>query len=93
MMKNRVPGAVIAVFAVTVVSGALFSETKAQSSESLQPVTVAFIGDQGMGSNSRAVLQLIKAEGADLVLHQGDLDYENNPTGPTDRTVRHQGPL
>ncbi len=81
MMKNRVPGVVLVVIAVTVVSFAPINETKPQNRESLQPVTVAFIGDQGMNSNSRAVLQLIKADGADLVLHQGDLDYGNNPTG------------
>ena len=36
---------------------------------------VAFIGDQGLNSNSIAVLNLIKDEGAQMVLHQGDLDY------------------
>ncbi|MGH7645590.1 MAG: Ig-like domain-containing protein, partial [Gemmatimonadales bacterium] len=41
---------------------------------------VAFIGDQGGNSNSIAVLQLIRNEGADLVLHQGDFDYGSNPT-------------
>jgi hypothetical protein len=38
-------------------------------------VVVAFIGDQGLGSNAEAVLELILAEGADMVLHQGDFDY------------------
>ena len=45
----------------------------------LQPVTVAFIGDQGLTKEARAVLQMIKAEDADLVLHLGDLDYEDDP--------------
>jgi Calcineurin-like phosphoesterase len=45
----------------------------------LQPVTVAFIGDQGLTKEARAVLQMIKAENADLVLHLGDLDYEDDP--------------
>ncbi len=49
------------------------------SSELPQPLTVAFIGDQGSGDGARAVLQLIKAEGADLVLHQGDFDYQYDP--------------
>ena len=40
---------------------------------------VAFIGDQGLGPNSVAVLQLIKDEGAQMVLHQGDFEYTNNP--------------
>ena len=43
------------------------------------PVKLAFIGDQGLGSSSRAVLELIKAEGADCVLHQGDFDYRDKP--------------
>lgn len=41
--------------------------------------TVAFIADQGLNNNSKAVLQLIKDENADMVLHQGDFDYKDNP--------------
>ena len=40
---------------------------------------VAFIGDQGLGPNSIAVLNLIKDENAQMILHQGDFDYEYNP--------------
>lgn len=40
---------------------------------------IAFIADQGLGKNAEAVLKLIKSEGAQAVLHQGDLDYKNNP--------------
>ena len=40
---------------------------------------VAFIGDQGLGLNAIAVLNLIKDEGAQMVLHQGDFDYEDDP--------------
>lgn len=36
---------------------------------------VAFIADSGAGSGFRNVLQLIKDQGADMVLHQGDLGY------------------
>lgn len=39
---------------------------------------VAFVGDQGLGENARAVLQLIKDENADMVLHQGDFDYKDD---------------
>ena len=42
---------------------------------------VAFIGDSGNGDGFRAVLSLIKAEGADLVMHQGDFDYDDDPDG------------
>jgi hypothetical protein len=52
---------------------------KADSLAAPQPVTVAFIADQGLGESARAVLRLIAAEGADLVLHQGDLDYRDDP--------------
>ena len=40
---------------------------------------VAFIGDQGLSSASRAVLRMIRDEGADMVLHQGDFDYRDDP--------------
>ncbi len=43
------------------------------------PVKAAFIGDQGNGAAARATLQLIKAEGAEVVFHQGDFDYKDNP--------------
>lgn len=61
--------------------GGAASQNDARAPESLQPVTVAFIGDQGLTEEARAVLRLIKAEGTDLLLHQGDLDYENDPIG------------
>lgn len=78
-MINRATAVVFYVLTLVTVNFALASETNSQKQTRLQPVTVAFIGDQGININSRAVLQLIKDEGADLVLHQGDLDYENNP--------------
>jgi hypothetical protein len=40
---------------------------------------IAFIGDQGLGSAAGAVLTLVKAEGAEAVVHSGDFDYEDNP--------------
>jgi hypothetical protein len=50
-----------------------------QAAGALQPVIVAFIGDQGLTKEARAVLRMIKAEDADLVLHLGDLDYQDDP--------------
>jgi hypothetical protein len=41
--------------------------------------TVAFFGDQGLGPNSVAVLDLVLQEGADAVLHVGDFDYADDP--------------
>jgi uncharacterized protein (TIGR03437 family) len=40
---------------------------------------IAFTGDQALGPNSVAVLNLIKAEGAQAVMISGDLDYIDNP--------------
>ena len=40
---------------------------------------IAFIGDQYLGSNPDAVMNLIKAEGAQAVMISGDLDYTDNP--------------
>lgn len=51
----------------------------ARAQETPADFTVAFIGDQGLVENSRAVLKLIKQEGTKLVLHQGDLDYKSDP--------------
>jgi hypothetical protein len=42
---------------------------------------IAFIGDVGNGAGQRAVLNLIKSEGAQAVLHQGDFDYHSDPIG------------
>jgi hypothetical protein len=42
--------------------------------------TIAFIGDQGFGKEARDVLRLIKAEGAQAVLHQGDFDRTGDPS-------------
>ena len=40
---------------------------------------VAFIGDSGTSANAKAVLNLIQSEGADVVVHSGDMTYSNNP--------------
>ena len=53
---------------------------------------IAFIGDQGLGQNAVAVLNLIKLEGAQAVLHSGDLDYVDNPTAWEDQINSVLGP-
>ena len=40
---------------------------------------VAFFGDQGLGGDAVKVLELIRDEGADFVIHSGDFDYLNDP--------------
>jgi hypothetical protein len=42
-------------------------------------LTVAFLGDQGLGPSAWAVLELVRDEGADAVLHLGDFDYADQP--------------
>ncbi len=56
-----------------------FSQTPEISTE--PNLRVALFGDQGLGSNSVAVLQLIKNEGAAFAIHLGDFDYADNPAG------------
>ena len=58
---------------------AIVGSACAQTLETPSNFKIAFIGDQGLGENAEAVLKLIKSEGAQAVLHQGDFDYENNP--------------
>jgi hypothetical protein len=79
-MRTYLPGMICTVIAAAVFSYASVSETRSQSSEPARSLTIAFIGDQGWSYGAWAVLKLIKAEGADLVLHQGDLDYRGDPT-------------
>ncbi|MDZ7361814.1 MAG: metallophosphoesterase [candidate division KSB1 bacterium] len=57
-------------------SHAAFAQTSDQTPPNFK---IAFIGDQGSGSNATAVLNLIKNEGANAVMHQGDFDYNDNP--------------
>lgn len=40
---------------------------------------LAFLGDQGCGADARAVLNMIREEGANFTLHQGDFDYDDDP--------------
>ena len=73
------------VFGVLVIATSLYGIFQSNSeilAASVPPpgFKVAFIGDQGLGStDSIPVLQLIKNEGANMVLHQGDYDYSDNP--------------
>src|SRR5688572_28228852 len=64
-----------------VLSLALAFASFAVAQDGTTPVNfkVAFIGDQGLGPDSEAVLQLIRSEGAAAVIHSGDFDYADNP--------------
>ena len=61
---------------VAVASG---SVARGQGQAPPDGVKIAFIGDQGLGAGAEAVLRLIKAEGADAVIHSGDFEYADNP--------------
>ncbi len=50
-----------------------------QASSTPRDFKLAFIGDQGFSSTSKSVLKLIKNEGAELLIHQGDFDYLDKP--------------
>ena len=40
---------------------------------------IALFGDSGIAANATALLELIRDEGADLVIHLGDFDYDDDP--------------
>ena len=65
-------------FTIGIISPA-WAETSASLSETPPDFKIAFIGDQGLGKDAEAGLRLIKSEGAQAVLHQGDFDHEDNP--------------
>ena len=80
LMTRRLNGLLLV---VTGLATAAFSQLPPESplaaAASTQPVTVAFIGDQRPGAGARAVLEMIKAQHVDMVLHQGDLGYGKGP--------------
>jgi hypothetical protein len=52
---------------------------------------VAFTGDQSLGSDPEAVLQLVVDEGAEALFVQGDFDYEDDPAAWDDMLTRRLG--
>lgn len=40
---------------------------------------VAFLGDQGLGANAVAVLEMVQKWGAQGLVHLGDFDYQDSP--------------
>jgi Calcineurin-like phosphoesterase len=53
---------------------------------------VAFFGDQGLLPSSRRVLELVRNEGAAMVIHLGDFDYMDDPIGWTELIDSELGP-
>jgi len=64
---------------VNVTSDATVNVTSDATVNTPKNFKVAFIGDSGLGPNAVLVLELIEKEDADMVLHQGDFDYTDNP--------------
>ena len=52
------------------------------------PLKLAFLGDQGLGSSSKAVLQMIKKWNADGLVILGDFDYLSSPFAFKDQLDR-----
>jgi hypothetical protein len=69
-----------AALTLAVCVGFLASASVAGGADAPPPdLTIAFIGDQDVGADAEAVLQLIIAQGSDAVVHSGDLGYEAGP--------------
>lgn len=85
-MKIPVLRIAVAVIVAVVFAFSPFDATAGETVGPPAPLTVAFIGDQGSTDGALAVLRLIRDEGADMVIHLGDLDYRNDPES-WDRTV------
>ena len=83
MYRMNKPGTMIisGVIGLTllIVLGIFLSDTEEKTIQTDASLRVAFIGDQGTGPGAFEVLNLIKNEEANLVLHQGDFDYEDDP--------------
>jgi hypothetical protein len=70
--NDEAPASVLADAHVSGASGAIATDPN---------LKVAFIGDTANGTNFQAVLNLIESEGAEIILHQGDFDYADDPYG------------
>ncbi len=65
-------------FLILLAAGVASAQPGSQTPTNLK---IAFIGDQGASKDSKRVLDLIVSEGADAVVHSGDLDYDDDPQG------------
>ena len=69
------------IFTAVVLAISACSDHQGSDHQNLIPPAfkVAFIGDQSLTISAKAVLELIRDENADMVLHQGDFDYQDDP--------------
>jgi len=77
-MRTRVRDAFSVLLAVLMLL-ALAAADSVAAEEPPPELKIAFIGDQGLGGDAVEVLRLIRDEGAEAVLHQGDFDYDDDP--------------
>ncbi len=72
---------ILVILPVTVIQVQKQQELRSRAASTDANLKVAFIGDDGtVKTSGKAVLNLIKSEGASFVIDGGDLDYQNNPT-------------
>ncbi|MFQ5764033.1 MAG: metallophosphoesterase [Rhodospirillales bacterium] len=82
-----------ALVALLVVVLALWAFAGPIAARGVEPgLKVAFFGDQGLTPEARAVLRLVRDEGADMVLHLGDFDYADDPDAFEAQIDRVLGP-
>ena len=96
-MKIIIPVSVIVIITIVITFAAIIDTPFTVSQNTLMSQTVsseeihiAFLGDQGGSnfvSNDIAVLNLVKNENVDLVLHQGDLGFEHDDPDEWDERI------
>ena len=59
--------------------GYVYEEFDLPETSSLSSVKIAFFGDQGIGTESKRVLELVKEKEVDLIVLLGDFDYSDSP--------------
>ena len=76
---------IVTLLALVVAHGVQMGLVQAAAlTETTPNLKAAFLGDLGLSGNAQAALQLVQAEGADIVLHQGDFGYnETDSLTPT----------
>ena len=55
------------------------SSNTPSSGQNPSQVKIAIIGDQSVNDNAHKLLKMIKQEGVELLMINGDFDYQNNP--------------
>lgn len=88
------PARVVVAALLAVVGAACQTPAPEPAGPPLSPPTVrvAFLADSGLSPRAARVLDWLRSEEVDLVLHQGDFDYEDAPLAWMAFLDRHLGP-